>query len=50
MSDIILEVDGQNIPMNDFVKKILCGMITGAVETLRDVDDDWKSINIKINR
>ncbi len=49
-ADIVLEVDGKNIPMNDFVRKILCGMITGSVEALRGVGDDWKTIKISLKR
>jgi hypothetical protein len=48
--DIVLEVDGKKIPMNDFVKKILSGMVTGSIETLHGVGDDWKTANIRLNR
>jgi hypothetical protein len=48
--DIVLEVDGKKIPMNDFVKQILCGMIRGSIETLHGVGDDWKTANIRLNR
>ncbi len=48
--DILLEIDGEEIPMNDFVKKILCGMVKGSIETLRGVNDDWKTVNIKLSR
>jgi hypothetical protein len=48
--DIVLEVNGKNIPMNDFVKDILCGMISGSIGSLRGVDEDWKTISIKLNR
>ncbi|VVB94498.1 Uncharacterised protein [uncultured archaeon] len=49
-TDIVLEVDGKNIPMNDFVRKILCGMIAGSVESLRGVEGDWKTISIGLKR
>lgn len=49
-SDIVLEVDGQDIPMNDFVRNILSGMIIGAVGTLKDVDIEWRSINLSLRR
>ncbi|MBU4077636.1 MAG: hypothetical protein KKI06_13200 [Euryarchaeota archaeon] len=49
-ADIILEVDGKNIPMNDFVRKILTGMITGSVGALHGFDEDWKTLNITIKR
>lgn len=48
--EIVLEIDGEKIPMNDFVRKILCGMIAGSVETLRGVGKDWKMINISLRR
>lgn len=49
-NDISLEVDGKDIPMNDFVKKIMFGMIDGTVGTLRDVNKDWKSVKLILNR
>jgi len=49
-ADIILEVDGKNIPMNDFVRKILAGMITGSVGALHGFDEDWKTMKISLNR
>lgn len=50
MNDIILEIDGKKIPMNDFVKKILFGMIKGSIETLHGVGDDWKTVTINLKR
>ncbi len=49
-TEIVLEIDGEKIPMNEFVSKILCGMIVGSVETLRGVGNEWKTINIGIKR
>ncbi len=49
-AEIVLEVDGKKIPMNDFVRKILCGTIAGAAGALRDVGEDWKTLNISIKR
>ena len=48
--DIVLEVDGRRIPMNDFVRKILCGMVSGSVGALRGVGDDWRTIEIRLKR
>ena len=48
--DIVVEVDGRSIPMNDFVKKIMYGMIKGSIETLKGVNQDWKSVSIRIKR
>ncbi len=49
-TDIILEVDGKNIPMNGFVKKILFGMVKGSIEVLHGVGSDWKNANINLKR
>jgi hypothetical protein len=48
--EMVLEIDGKKIPMNDFVEKILCGMVKGSIETLRGVGDDWKNVNIRMSR
>ncbi len=48
--DIVLEIDGKKIPVNDFVRKILCGMIAGAIGTLHGVGNDWKTIDVSLRR
>ncbi len=48
--DIVVEIDGKNIPMNDFVRKILAGMITGSLGTLRGVEEDWKTLIIRLKK
>lgn len=48
--DIVLEVDGKNIPMNEFVRKMLSRVIAGSVSALRGVDEEWKVINICLKR
>ncbi len=50
MNNIDLEIDGKKIQMNDFVRKFLFGMISGSVGTLRDVGEDWSTINIRLKR
>ncbi len=47
-ADIVLEVDGKNIPMNGFVKKILFGLIKGSIETLHGVGSNWENVNINL--
>jgi hypothetical protein len=47
---IKLQVDGKEIPINEFVESILAGTITGAVTTLHGVGEEWKKIEIKIER
>ncbi|HUT16740.1 MAG TPA: hypothetical protein VMW84_00370 [Acidobacteriota bacterium] len=45
-----LLVDGKEIPLNEFVEKILNGTIVGAVTSLRGIKEDWKKIEIEISR
>ncbi len=45
-----LKVDGKDIPLNEFVEKILNGMIVGAVASLRGIREDWEKIEIEITK
>jgi hypothetical protein len=45
-----LLIDGKEIPLNDFVSKILTGTIVGAVTSLRGIREDWKKIEVEINK
>lgn len=47
---IELLVDGKKIPMNDFVQKIVVNVIKAMVETLHNIDSEWKEISIHIER
>jgi hypothetical protein len=48
--DIKLLVDGKEIPLNEFVGKILSGTIVGNVTSLRGIKEDWKKIEVEISR
>ena len=45
-----LLVDGKEIPLNEFVEKLLNGAIVGAVTSLKGIRDDWEKIEIKITK
>ena len=45
-----LKVDGKEIPLNEFVERMLNGTITGAVTSLRGIKDDWKKIEVEIQK
>jgi hypothetical protein len=45
-----LKVDGKEIPLNEFVEKIVSGTVTGAVNSLRGIKEDWKKIEIEIEK
>jgi len=47
---IKLVIDNREIPLNEFVEKILSGTIVGAVTSLRGIKEDWKKIEIEISR
>ena len=45
-----LKVDGKEIPLNEFVERILTGSTVGAVTSLKGIKDDWKKIEIEITK
>jgi hypothetical protein len=45
-----LVIDGKEIPLNEFVGKILTGTIVGAVTSLRGIREDWKKIAVEITK
>jgi hypothetical protein len=44
-----LKVDGKEIPLNEFVEKLLSGTIIGAVTSLKGIKEDWKKIEVEIS-
>ena len=45
-----LLVDNKEIGLNEFVEKFLSGMLAGAVTSLRGVKEDWKKIEITVEK
>ncbi len=45
-----LKVDDKEIPVNEFVEKMLNGTILGALSSLRGIKEDWKTIQIEIEK
>jgi hypothetical protein len=45
-----LKVDGKDIPLNEFVEKIMQGVVVGGVVSLRGIKEDWKKIEIEISK
>ena len=43
-------VDGKEIPLNEFVSKMLGGTVVGAVTSLRGIKDDWKKIEVEVTK
>lgn len=48
--NVKLLVDGEEIALNEFVVKILSGVIVGAVTSLRGIKKDWKKIEIEVTK
>jgi hypothetical protein len=45
-----LKVDGKDIPLNEFVEKIMSGTIMGAVSSLHGIKEDWKKLEIELEK
>jgi len=45
-----LKVDGKDIPLNEFVEKIMNGTITGAISSLKGIKENWQKIEIEIQK
>jgi hypothetical protein len=43
-----LKIDGKEIPLNEFVAKIISGSVVGAVTSLKGIKEDWKKLEIEI--
>ena len=43
-------VDGKEIPLNEFVSRIIGGMVIGAVISLRGIKEDWTRIEIEVTK
>lgn len=50
MMEVKLKVDGKDIPLNEFVEKMLGGTVKGSVESLRGIDSKWERIIIEVER
>ena len=48
-AELELKVDGKNIGMNSFVKRITSNIIFGVLSSLHDTND-WKNATITIKR
>ncbi len=46
--EVEILVDGEQIPINWYVKKVFFNVISSLLSTLKGVDEDWKRVEIKI--
>ena len=47
---VSLLVDGKEIKINEFVEDFFGKTLQGAVSTLKEVNSDWKELDIKLKR
>jgi hypothetical protein len=45
-----LKVDGKEIPLNEFVEKFMSGSLTGAINSLKGINENWEKIEIEIQK
>ena len=48
--DVSLKVDGKAVDLNAFTKEIIGNVAVAMAESLRGVGQDWKGIEIRINK
>ena len=44
-----LRVDGKEIPLNEFVEKVVSGIMFSVVSSLKGIKEDWEKIEIEIS-
>ena len=44
-----LRVDGKEIPLNEFVEKVVSGIMVSVVSSLKGIKEDWEKIEIEIS-
>ena len=45
-----LVVDGKRIPVNQFVQNVFVGIITGVLDSIHGVEEDWKVTELILKR
>ena len=45
-----LRVDGKEIPLNDFVERLIQGVVVGGVSSLKGIKEDWRKIEIEVTK
>jgi len=45
-----LRVDGKEIPLNEFVEKIVSGIMVSVVSSLKGIKEDWEKIEIEVSK
>ncbi|MBC7110435.1 MAG: hypothetical protein H5T46_05485 [Archaeoglobi archaeon] len=45
-----LRVDGEIIPMNEFVQKMAANLIEGFLKSLHGVKEEWREVELRVER
>ncbi len=48
--EVRLVVDGEDVELNEFVTKMIGGVVEAMVSTLKGVDENWKVAKLEIVR
>jgi hypothetical protein len=48
--NVVLTVDGKNVDLNAFTQEIIGNVAAAMAESLRGVGQDWKGIEIRIEK
>ncbi|MBY9008554.1 MAG: hypothetical protein KGD74_01650 [Candidatus Lokiarchaeota archaeon] len=48
MSDVNLKVNGEKVPLNDFMEEMLKNLILGYIKAAKGIPEDIKSIKVEI--
>ena len=49
MTEVILDVNQKQIPLNDFMREMLTNIIIGYLKSAKEIPEDIKSISIDIH-
>ena len=50
MADVILKVNDEKVPLNDFMEEMLKNLMLAYLKAAKGIPEDIKSINVEINQ
>ncbi len=48
MSDVIIKVNNEKVPLNDFMEEMLKNLLLAYLKAAKGIPEDIKSINVEI--
>lgn len=49
MTEVVLNVNEKDVPLNDFMEQMLTNLLLGYLKTAKEIPEDINSIKIEIN-